>query len=304
VCDSALAKRFAAREMMFGMRDVFEYGECTGCGAVQLCELPTDMARYYPSDYYAFASERRTGLRMFVRRTRHRLTQGRTDVLARLAQRLKPHPAVAWIRRTGMRKDSRVLDVGSGDGHLLLDLHEAGFRHLTGVDAYVADTVEPAPGVRVVKGSIGDMQPSYDVLIFRHSLEHMPNQRETMAHAARLMAEDGWCVIAVPTISSYAWEHYGSDWVQLDAPRHIVLHSIESLRLLGKGAGLRLVAVEHDSTAFQLMGSELYRRDVPLTELGHAFSRAERRRYSRMARQLNAEGRGDQAVFYFRKAGA
>jgi len=36
----------------------------------------------------------------------------------------------------------------------------------------------------------------------------------------------GWCVIRIPTVSSFAWEHYREQWVQLDAPRHFFLHKV------------------------------------------------------------------------------
>jgi hypothetical protein len=71
------------------------------------------------------------------------------------------------------------------------------------------------------------------------------------------------------------------------------------LRILGERAGLTLEAVEFDSTELQFTGSELYRRDRPLTSGTTSFSRAEIRRFRARARALNAEGRGDQAAFYF-----
>jgi SAM-dependent methyltransferase len=301
ICGDVLGEPFVAREMMFGFRDEFEYLSCPRCKAVQLRTVPGNMSRYYPDTYYAFTTGRRSGLRMQMRRLRHRLTLGTGGPLAWLAQRLKPHPAVAWIKRTRMTRDSRVLDVGSGSGFLLMDLHEAGFRSLTGVDPYLSTTASPAPGIRMVKGDVHDLEPAFDVVMFHHSLEHMTDQHGALAGAARLMADDGWCIVRVPIVSSYAWETYREHWVQLDPPRHIVLHSVESIKQLAAASGLRLVATEYDSSEFQFLGSELYRRDRPLSEIGEAFTRKERRAYRRQAARLNAEGRGDQAVFYFQK---
>lgn len=302
ICNTPLTDYFSAREMMLGTRDPFEYAACPDCGAVQLCDPPADMGAYYPPDYYAFVPRRRTGLRMLLRRTRNHLTFGHSRWLGQLARRLKPQAAEAWINRTGITTDSRILDVGSGNGEILLDLHEGGFKHLTGVDPYITSTFEPAPDVRIIKAELADIGPAFDLVMFHHSLEHMFDQESALAGAARVMAPDGWCMTRVPTVSSYSWEHYGRDWVQLDAPRHVVLHSIESLTRLGAAAGLRLEAVEFDSTAFQFFGSESYRRNIPLRDMPATHSRAERREYQRAAERLNAEGRGDQAAFYFRKA--
>src|SRR5882757_7251102 len=52
--NSALNIPFTAREMMFGLRDEFEYFECSSCGCVQISEIPTNMEPYYPTKYYSF----------------------------------------------------------------------------------------------------------------------------------------------------------------------------------------------------------------------------------------------------------
>jgi len=41
ICGNSVGnKTHAAREMMFGMRDVFHYLECASCGCVQLVDTP------------------------------------------------------------------------------------------------------------------------------------------------------------------------------------------------------------------------------------------------------------------------
>jgi SAM-dependent methyltransferase len=287
--------------MMLGTREEFTYGLCTSCGALQLLDVPADLGRYYPPEYYAFAPRQRSGAVMAVRRLRNRLAIAPRGPVARAVAALAPHAATPWFAHVSLRRTARILDVGCGAGELLVDLSEAGFTSLTGVDAFVSRSYEPAPGLRIVRGTIDDVTGEFDLVMFHHSLEHMSGQREALGAATRLLAPDGWCLVRVPLVSSQAWENYREHWVQLDAPRHIVLHSIDSLRQLAAAVGLVLDNVEHDSTEFQFIGSELYRRDRTLAELGTAFSRRVRRRYRRLAAQLNAEQRGDQAAFYFRK---
>jgi hypothetical protein len=104
--------------------------------------------------------------------------------------------------------------------------------------------------------------------------------------------------VRIPTVSSEAWEEYREYWVQLDAPRHLYLHSVESLSRLARLVGLRVDKVTYDSTALQFEGSELYRRGGTLRELSAStFTRRERREFSRRAKRLNATNRGDQAAF-------
>ena len=49
-------KPYQVREMMFGFRDVFSYFECSQCGCLQIDKIPTDMTKYYPSNYYSYSS--------------------------------------------------------------------------------------------------------------------------------------------------------------------------------------------------------------------------------------------------------
>lgn len=56
-------QRFAAREMMFGSRDKFDYLECARCDCLQIEEVPADLSQYYPANYYAFQRPMEGGLR-------------------------------------------------------------------------------------------------------------------------------------------------------------------------------------------------------------------------------------------------
>jgi len=114
----------------------------------------------------------------------------------------------------------------------------------------------------------------------------------------------------VPTVSSAAWDRYGTDWVQLDAPRHLYLHSHRSLALAAAQAGLKVAALACDSTSFQFWGSEQYRRDIALNDAtsyavdpgASIFSVGDIARFEADAQRLNRERRGDQIDALLRSA--
>ena len=97
--------------------------------------------------------------------------------------------------------------------------------------------------------------------------------------------------------------------MQLDAPRHLFLHSVDSIRLLAAKSSLELVGVVYDSTSFQFWGSEQYARGVSLRDErshrmnpdGSIFSARQMREFEKRAERLNAEGRGDQGAFYLKR---
>jgi hypothetical protein len=140
--------------------------------------------------------------------------------------------------------------------------------------------------------------------MFHHSFEHVLSPLETLLSVRRLLRPQGRCLIRMPTVSSWAWRHYRELWCQIDAPRHIHLHSTESLRILADRARLQLERVIYDSTAFQFWVSERYARGKPLCPLDRSSAGpvecvpSELRRYRKQARRLNAMRDGDQAAFY------
>lgn len=304
-----LREAAVAPERMFGMEGAFTYVECEDCGAVQLRDIPDDLQRYYPAGYYAHAqAAASTGSGSRLRGVRDAILYRASwpvGWVAALASSTPRRLSRRWFSVTGASRDAKILDVGCGQGQRLRELARAGFRRLHGVDPYIDHPFTAVSGrVQVQRGTIAEMvdEGSFDLVMFHHSLEHMAEQRPVMARAAALLRAGGWVLVRVPTVSSWAWPHYGADWVQLDAPRHLVLHSVESLRRLGAGCGLTLERVEYDSTEFQLVGSEGYRAGLTLPQATEAFSPATVREWRRLAYRLNREQRGDQAAFYFRRA--
>lgn len=305
---------YITHEMMFGYRDPFTYFQCSACGCLQIETLPPEMSRYYPHAYYSFtpaiAQPTSAGLIARIRaalgRKRDSYALFRRGLIGAALFNLKPDDSYHSASDIGLTTRSRVLDVGCGSGERLLALHQAGLRYLLGVDPFLEGDIVYPNGVRIRKGTIHDIDGIFDVIMFHHSFEHLSDPIATLQSVLRIMAPDGLCLIRIPTVSSYAWEHYRESWVQLDPPRHFFLHSVESMRHLAGHVGLRVERIVYDSTAFQFWGSEQYMNDIPLhSARSHLvapkdsiFSETDIHHFEVAARRLNAQGLGDQAAFY------
>jgi len=292
---------------MFGFRDVFQYLECDGCGCLQLLNVPQNMGRYYPSGYPEFCTIEAPSnvlqrIRHYVRKRRNQGFLEGAGWLERLLARRYAYPQLTALARTRATRQARILDVGCGSGRVLLDLKELGYQNVLGVDLFIPQPIDYGNGVRVVKGRLEDLAgTTWDVIMFHHSFEHMPNPARVLRVTADLLAPGGHCLIRIPLLG-WAWEHYGVNWVQLDAPRHLFLHTEKSFQLLVCGDGLRVHEVRYDSTEYQFWVSELYTRNVAqasvdMTRPQAMFSQSKLRRFRAQAARLNAEGRGDQAAF-------
>ena len=258
---------YVARERMFGTGDEFEYVRCGTCGCQQIVTVPADLGKYYPADYYSYTPMPMHGLRRAVTGLRNRSYFGRWRAISpgTMVAAALPNPSLAAVARVKPRRDARILDVGCGYGELLLELQSMGFTKLTGVDPYASATVEHDDGLVIRKISLEELRDEkFDVIMMHHVFEHMPDPLATLRTAAGLLADGGVCIIRIPVAHSWASRHYGPLWVQHDAPRHLFLHTEESMRRAAAQARLGIAGVVYDSSEVQIWGSELYRQDISL----------------------------------------
>lgn len=299
---------YMTREMMFGYRDPFEYFQCSKCGCLQIAEYPSNIDKYYGADYYSYQS---TGINIFKeylveKRDKYEITN--KGIIGRLVSRIKPNVSLRTLFLNLLpllpkNKDIKILDIGCGWGYFLRLLKQVGFVNLTGVDPFIESDIAVNDHFLIFKKNIDELSGKYDLIFLNHSLEHMPNQSGVMNSIYNLLYDNGVCVISIPLSSSYAWKHYGINWVQLDSPRHFYLHSETSLKLLAEMANLTVTAVVYDSSSFQYIISEQYVKDIPKMSVakgGLHLSSSQIAEYERMATELNITHQGDQAIFFLK----
>jgi 2-polyprenyl-3-methyl-5-hydroxy-6-metoxy-1,4-benzoquinol methylase len=313
--------------MMFGTREPFDYFLCDRCGCLQIATIPTDLDRHYPANYYshnATPANPRHGHwalgRAIMRQRARPALFGRGHRLARLVGLGAPLPESFFESQPNVLRNAhlsgfnaKILDVGCGDtARWLQNVAALGFDQLWGVDPFIKKS-RRENGVSLVKATLIDFLPgnegTFELVTFHHSLEHVPNQRETLDAAAALLARNGTCVVRIPALPCEAWERYQTEWVELDAPRHLYIHSHSSIKLLAEAAGMDLQSVSFDTSSFEFYGSEQYKRDIPLTDpqslwinpASRLFTTEELSAFEGLASLANRNGTGGRAVFVFRK---
>ncbi|HKO93926.1 MAG TPA: class I SAM-dependent methyltransferase [Polyangiaceae bacterium] len=307
ICGHAGGEVFRAREMMFGLREEFAYFQCPSCRCLQIRDIPPDLGRHYPENYYSLNAPLvqpvlldrwRWRWEGRLRRSLLNFGHGRRS---RIFQ---------WMRRTNTDFGSAILDVGCGRGKLLNELSLFGFRDLTGADPFVAEELRYASGVVVHKCELSALERRFDLIMMHHTFEHVPDPLETMLAARERLQPGRFLLLRVPVTDCHAWRKYGVHWFALDAPRHLYLHTEKSIRWLAEHTGLQLAGVEWDSGAHQFWGSEQYLNDIPHHSprshnedpRGSMFSRADVRHFEKESRRLNAAGQGDAACFYLQRS--
>src|SRR5262245_5578219 len=299
-CYSTASRQFVAREMMFGLRESFDYSECADCGTLQISTVPADLGRYYPKDYYAFRpTEPRNPIRRFLRpRWSAHLIGDHDTIGALLAERRPPRTELLALREPRVSRSASILDVGSGASGFLERLADLGFTNLLGIDPFLNEPVIQRSAIRRLRASIDQMDGRFDVIFFNHSLEHIHDPVGALVRAACLLSPEGRIVVRTP-IANRTWRERGVNWVELDAPRHLVVFSERGVQHATGRAGLSVVSARYDTTAFELWGTRLYELDIPLKDPRRSslFTRAELAAFEREAQRMNMEGSAGRACF-------
>lgn len=304
---------YRAREMLHGMREEFQYFECAACGCVQISEVPSDLSRFYPGDYFSFRTHRsldRNPVRRFIdpRRVRWRF-EGR-GVIGGFAEWIsRPFDYVRWVKDAGLGSEARVLDVGCGTGKTLLNMALGGFPEPTGVDPFISETLRYSCGVTIHKAGLEEFAhghaASFDLVMLHNSLEHMTDPLATLIAVESLLAAGGRVLIAIPVADSWAWRHYREHWFALDPPRHIHLLTRRSMDILALEAGLRIIGRRPTGNLSQFTGSERYRRDIAMSEGRrdrYLFSRRQLANWAQRVRDLDADDLADEAIFILERS--
>lgn len=303
--------QFEMREMMLGYKDLFSYFQCSKCDCLQIKEFPKNILKYYPENYYSFQPivRNRNKIIKNIINLRNKYAVFNRGFIGNILYLIFPEPILKSLSLIPLNEQSAILDVGCGNGQILYSLREIGFKNILGIDPYIIKDFRYVNGLTILKKSIFDVNTKWDLIMFHHSFEHIDNPQEILSMVYRLLKPGGICMITIPKIPSYAWEHYGVNWVQLDPPRHFFIHSTESIKILARNTNFKLHNIYNNSTALQFWGSEQYKKDIPLFSNksyetnpdNSIFSKKEIVNFNRHTKQLNKINKGDQAVFYLIK---
>jgi len=229
VCGALLdAPGLRARDRQHGLGSENLIVECRGCGVAWTLPFASDeeLSGFYPSETYAPYHQ-----------------PGGTLGKAAFAP-------VNWWRFRGTpfnevaaRPPGRLFDVGCGRGDLLASFAERGWS-VEGCDlSDTAVTVCGERGFRVRHGALPevatDVEPeAFDVVVYRHALEHVNDPVRDLELARRLLAPGGTVLISMPNWDSWQRRLFGGRWFPLEMPRHRLHLGPASLRAVAERAGL------------------------------------------------------------------
>jgi SAM-dependent methyltransferase len=307
-------RRFTAKEQLFATNEVFDYFQCAACGSLQIDPIPLDMGHYYPSDYYSLAPANEpvpslSALVRFVRAARTDYYINRVNLVGwAIAKIARKYFDLDWEWFRGhVSTRSHILDIGCGYGELLRRMHWRGFRHLTGVDPFIEDSIK-GDGLRIVRAELDSLDERFDFVMLHHSLEHMPNPLGTLGEVRRLLHRGGVVLVRLPVAGTWAEQHYGVNWIGLEPPRHLFVPSRKGMSELARRAGFSVARFWCDTNEGMLLASESfargfspYDRHQKTWPYPSRFTASEINDARERAADLNRTGDGDMGCVFLRR---
>ncbi len=297
--------------MQLGLGETFQYELCSNCGCMQLLEIPADLSVYYPVDkYYSFNTLRKKLKKNWVSKLQASfLIYNDNKLLGRLLSiGYRPPAFFEWMKIANLSFSDSILDVGCGDGSMLVSMYKYGFTNLVGIDPFNATDLEYGP-LKIYKQNIFEVQGQYNFIMLNHVFEHMDEPLKILQRLYDLLKPNSYLVLSTPVMGTYSWLHYKENWMGLDAPRHIVIHSVKSMHLLAEAAGFIIKKTEFNGTSYTLVASEQYLKGISLVDPNSyifnkkstLFTKEQVVAFNEIAAENNSRKQGDQAAYFLYK---
>ncbi len=306
-------QEFLIREMYYDLKEKFDYFKCSNCGCLQISDYPLNIADYYPKKYSSFSKPIEKQNKKIVRYLRKKKINycllEQFSIIGYFLSKIFKCGFERLLKYPKINLDTKILDIGSGTGALLVRMGNKGFNNITGTDIFIDNDIIFNSKLKILKKEITEIHDKFEFIMMNHSLEHMPNQVGVLNSLNKLLDANSYLMIRIPIVDKFSWRKYGLKWIAIDPPRHYYLHTEKSLQILAEKCGFQLKHIEYDSTEFQFIGSEQILQGIPLRSEKSYFENPKKSifntkkitKFKKMANKLNQNKDGDFAVFYLMK---
>ncbi len=173
--------------------------------------------------------------------------QYRLDNPIKMLQRDRMYELDAGFLQQFVKKGA-LLDVGCSAGYFLEKLNDEFEKNGIEFDSKAVEEAQQRGFLkdRIKIGRLGEddfRAASFDVVVMRGVVEHLPEPDQSIARVAELLKPGGYFYItATPNVESFCADIYREKWNLWDPYQHIYHFSVPTLMRLCKRFGLELVA--------------------------------------------------------------
>lgn len=257
VCGKPVSMAFLEdlREVEYGLSWEGRIMQCSGCGLIQQVPMLTeDQALcWYPEEYIHY-NPQPEGFRGFLMN----IYMGRT---------------VRLLKKLGIQKGSRLLDIGCGAGEKLAILKRRMGLSVMGIEPnpVAAHKARSLFGLSVKQGTFSPddfPENSFDVVRINHVIEHVPDPVAFINGIYRVLKPGGVLIGETENINCPSFKVFKRYWALLHLPYHLVLFSRDTLNDTFRRSLFKTVAIKDtgDPPAWSLSLQNVLRRNTGADE--------------------------------------
>jgi SAM-dependent methyltransferase len=146
---------------------------------------------------------------------------------ARFSQYWWSNRFFAILARRYGRHGSRLLEIGSGLGHLVGQLDGTFATAAVDINLWAMKQSRPAAPHTQLQVASAEALPfadgTFGVVIIKHVVEHLPHPERAIAELGRVVAPGGVLILATPNLDSLLKPWKGERWIGYQDPTHIAL---------------------------------------------------------------------------------
>lgn len=135
----------------------------------------------------------------------------------------------AILARRHGQQGSRLLEIGSGMGHLVGQLEDSFETYGMDLNHWAINESKSVTEETDLQTASAEEIPfadgTFGVVIIKHIVEHLPDPEKAIAEIGRVTASGGTLILATPNLDSLLKPWKGESWIGYQDPTHISLYS-------------------------------------------------------------------------------
>jgi len=133
----------------------------------------------------------------------------------------------AMLARRYGKRGTRLLEIGSGLGHLVGQLEDSFETYGMDVNYWAVKQSKSIVKTSALQTASAQELPykddSFNVVIIKHIVEHLPDPEKAIAEIGRVTEKGGTLILATPNLDSLLKPWKGKKWIGYQDPTHISL---------------------------------------------------------------------------------
>lgn len=156
----------------------------------------------------------------------------------------------AMLARRYGKPGARLLEIGSGLGHLVAQLENSFETYGMDLNYWAVNKSKEIIQTSQLQTASAQEVPfaddSFNVVIIKHIVEHLPNPQKAIQEIGRVTEKGGTLILATPNLDSLLKPWKGQAWIGYQDPTHISLKRPAEWFSFIEDAGFQLMKVFAD----------------------------------------------------------